>query len=99
MKQGGRPHDAKVAVALAYGDGPAPPVVAASGREELAEAILAEARRQGVFVAEDKYLAEALARLEMDQPVPEELFTAVAVLLSWSYWLRGLSPGGGSEVS
>ena len=35
------------AVALAYGDRAAP-VVTAKGRDELAEAIIAEAKRQGI---------------------------------------------------
>jgi len=25
--------------------------------------------------------------------VPPELFTAVAVILSWVYWLKGMRPG------
>jgi flagellar biosynthesis protein len=34
-----------------------------------------------------------LAQLEIDQEIPEELYTAVAVILSWAYWLRGMEPG------
>jgi len=34
-----------------------------------------------------------LSRLDVDQEVPPELFTAVAVILSWVYWLKGMRPG------
>ena len=27
------------------------------------------------------------------QEIPQELYTAVAVVLSWVYWLRGMRPG------
>jgi len=34
-----------------------------------------------------------LSRLDVDQEIPQELYTAVAVVLSWVYWLRGMRPG------
>ena len=79
------------AIALTY-QGIAAPRVAATGDGELAEAIIAEARAQGVFVTQDPALASALAQLRLDEEIPEELFTAVAIVLSWAYWLRGLEP-------
>ena len=91
----GRRVDPKVAVALEYAGAQSVPVVSASGRDVLAEAIVDAARRQGVLIAEDRHLAAALSRLEIDEAIPEHLFSAVAVLLSWSYWLRGLSPSDG----
>ena len=80
------------AVALEYGQRKAP-VVVAKGSEELADLIIEEARRQGVYVAQDRHLLAMLAQLEIDQEIPEELYTAVAVILSWAYWLRGMEPG------
>ena len=80
------------AVALAYGKRDAP-VVTAKGRDELAEAIIAEAKRQGVYVTEDKELVAALSRLDLEQEIPRDLYVAVAVVLSWAYWLRGMKPG------
>jgi flagellar biosynthesis protein len=79
------------AIALTY-QGIASPRVAATGDGDLAEAIIAEARAQGVFVTQDPALASALAQLRLDEEIPEELFTAVAIVLSWAYWLRGLEP-------
>ncbi len=82
----------KQAVALAYGNNPTP-VVIAKGDEELAERILQEARDHGVLVAQDPQLLQLLSKLEVDQEIPPELYTAVAVVLSWVYWLKGMRPG------
>lgn len=82
----------QVAVSLEYGGHGTVPKVTASGMGEVAEAILQEARKQGVFVSEDPQLAQALSSLDLEQPIPESLYTAVAILLAWSYWLRGWSP-------
>lgn len=80
------------AVALAYGKRDAP-VVTAKGRDELAEAIIAEAKRQGIYITEDRELVAALSRLDLEQEIPRDLYVAVAVVLSWAYWLRGMQPG------
>jgi flagellar biosynthesis protein len=29
----------------------------------------------------------------VDDEIPPELYTAVAVILSWVYWLKGMRPG------
>jgi flagellar biosynthesis protein len=31
--------------------------------------------------------------LNVDEEIPQELYTAVAVVLSWVYWLKGMRPG------
>jgi len=80
------------AVALAYGQLEAP-VVTAKGSDELALAIIAEAKKQGVYIAQDPQLVAALSRLNLQQEIPRELYTAVAVVLSWAYWLKGMKPG------
>ncbi len=80
------------AVALEYGPRPTP-VVTAKGQGEVAEKILAEARAAGVYVAQDPQLLALLSQLEPDQEIPPDLYTAVAVLLSWVYWLKGMRPG------
>ena len=82
----------KQAVALEYGLHPTP-VVTAKGDAEVAEDIIAEARRQGVHVAEDPELLALLSRLELGEEIPPQLYTAVAVVLSWAYWLKGMRPG------
>jgi flagellar biosynthesis protein len=80
------------AVALEYGQNSAP-VVVAKASDELAERLIAEAERQGVYVTRDPQLLALLSELEIDQEIPERLYTAVAIILSWAYWLRGLQPG------
>jgi flagellar biosynthesis protein len=80
------------AITLAYGRNPVP-VVTAKGEDELALQMLEEAQRQGVFVTEDPQLLALLSCLKVDQEIPPELYTAVAVILSWVYWLKGMRPG------
>jgi flagellar biosynthesis protein len=81
------------AAALKYerGDDGAPKVIAA-GAGLIAERIVEIAREQGVPVREDPALAEALARLELEQEIPPELFVAVAEVLVWAYGLEKRRP-------
>ena len=80
------------AVALEYGRNKAP-VLTAKGDDELARRIVAEAKKQGVYVAEDPRLLAMLSRLDVGQEIPEDMFTAVSVILAWVYWLKGMQPG------
>ena len=80
------------AIAMAYGRNPVP-MVTAKGEEDLAVRMLEEARRQGVFITEDPQLLALLSRLNVDEEIPPELYTVVAVVLSWVYWLKGMRPG------
>ena len=80
------------AIALEYGSYAAP-VVTAKAEDELALEMIAHAKANGVYITEDPALLALLSRLDVDQEVPPELFTAVAVILSWVYWLKGMRPG------
>jgi len=80
------------AIALEYGQN-AVPMVTAKGHDELAQQILEEARRAGVYITEDPQLVALLSRLNVDQEIPQELYTVVSVILSWVYWLKGMRPG------
>jgi flagellar biosynthesis protein len=82
----------KQAVALEYGKR-ATPIISAKGEDDLAQRIVDEARQHGIYVAEDPQLLALLSRLDLDQEIPPELYTAVAVILSWVYWLKGMQPG------
>ena len=79
------------AVALEYGENPVPLIVA-SGDDELARAIVAEAERQGVPVMRDAVLAARLSELPLDTVIPPDVYRAVAVVLSWVYWMEGREP-------
>jgi flagellar biosynthesis protein len=84
------------AIALEYGLNQVP-MVTAKGEDELALRMLEEARQQGVYVTEDPQLLALLSRLNVDQEIPPELYTAVSVILSWVYWLKGMRPGDEKE--
>jgi flagellar biosynthesis protein len=71
------------AAALRY-DGTGAPRVVAAGNGALARRIVETARESGVAVREEPALAEALARLQLDAEVPEELWRAVAEVLVWA---------------
>ena len=63
----------------------APARITAAGRGAVAEQILALAFEHGVRVREDADLAEMLATLELDTPIPSEAIVAVAEILAKVY--------------
>jgi flagellar biosynthesis protein len=65
------------------------PRIAAAGRGKLAEQILQIAFDQGIKVREDSALAEMLAQVELDSPIPSEAFLSVAEVLSYVYRANG----------
>ncbi len=81
----------KEAVALEYGQKHVPSVLA-KGSEKIALEIIEEAQKHGIFIAEDPQLVAALSLVGLSEEIPEELYHAVAVMLSWAYWMKGLKP-------
>ncbi|MCX2780135.1 EscU/YscU/HrcU family type III secretion system export apparatus switch protein [Microbulbifer thermotolerans] len=71
------------AVALAYRDGDVSPRVVARGYGELAERIVAEARRQGIYVHDAPELVALLMQLDIDERIPPRLYQVIAELLVW----------------
>ncbi|WP_250459753.1 EscU/YscU/HrcU family type III secretion system export apparatus switch protein [Microbulbifer litoralis] len=71
------------AVALAYRDGDTAPQVVARGYGEVAERIVAEARREGVFVHDAPELVALLMQLDLDERIPPRLYQVIAELLVW----------------
>ncbi len=65
------------------------PHITAAGRGKIAEKILALAFENGIKVREDSTLAEMLAKIEIDSPIPSEAFMAVAEILSYVYKANG----------
>jgi flagellar biosynthesis protein len=61
------------------------PVIVAAGRGRIAEQILQLAFANGIRVREDPALANMLASVELDSPIPSEAFMAVAEILSYVY--------------
>jgi len=71
------------AVALAGSDDGQPARVIAKGYGDLAEQVIAEARRHGIYVHDSPELVGLLMGLDMDQRVPEKLYDVIAELLAW----------------
>ena len=79
-----------VAVALRYDEKTAAPICVAKGLDHLALKIRERAQETGVPILERPELARALYRaVDLDQPIPNELFQAVAQVLAFVYRLRG----------
>ena len=72
----------RLAVALRY-EKPRAQRVVAKGTGALAEKIVETARDSGVAVEENPELAEALAKVELEDEIPENLYRAVAQVLSF----------------
>lgn len=65
------------------------PMVTASGRGKVAEKILQMAFENDIKVREDSALAEMLAQIDLDSPIPSEAFVAVAEILTYVYRANG----------
>lgn len=78
---------ADTAVALHYNEDLPAPIVVASGRGAVAEAITRIARESGVPLVADPDLADALIELDINTLIPESLYPIIASLL---VFVRGL---------
>jgi flagellar biosynthesis protein len=85
------PKPAPQAVALYY-DGKRAPRVTAKGQGPVAEKILAVAREHNVPLREDKSLVALLARLELGDEIPQNLYKAVAQVIAFAYLVSGKAP-------
>jgi flagellar biosynthesis protein len=83
----------RIAVALEY-DGSAAPRVTAKGQGEIAEKIIETARKHDVPLEENPLLAQALAAVEIDDHIPEELYKAVAQVIGFVLRLRAVKQSG-----
>lgn len=76
-----KPEKPKQAIALEYDPDEAAPKVIASGKGQLAERIIERAKESDVPVHRDDKLADTLARLEIGDMIPPELYEVVAEIL------------------
>ncbi len=82
--------DRQTAIALKGGENDeALPLITAAGRGKLAEQILQIAYENGIKVRTDADLAEILAKIELESPIPSEAFLAVTEILSYVYRANG----------
>jgi flagellar biosynthesis protein len=76
----------KLAVALKYRqDQDATPLVVATGKGVLAQAILKKAAEAGIPVHPDSELANMLSEVEVGDSIPEELYEVVAQIMAMVY--------------
>jgi flagellar biosynthetic protein FlhB len=72
------------AVALKYEEGTRAPVVVAKGADNIAQQIKKIAREANVHIVQNPPLARSLYKeVELEKPIPEELFGAVAEILAY----------------
>lgn len=68
------------------------PKIIATGRGKWAEQILDLAFANGLKVRQDPALANILASIELDSPIPTEAIMAVAEILAYVYKSEGATP-------
>jgi flagellar biosynthesis protein len=81
------------AIALKY-DGTHAPTLTAKGDEELAEEILRIARDYEVPIYENAELVRLLARMELGESIPQELYRTIAEIIAFAWNLKGKFPQG-----
>ncbi len=77
----------KKAIGLRY-DGKDAPTVVARGFDGLAEDIIAAAKDAGVLVHEDPELANFLAKLDVGDEIPSDIYIIIAELIAFATWLN-----------
>ncbi len=82
--------------AMAGTSGNGRPTVVARGHGAIAEQILRIAFDRGIKVREDRDLAEILAAIEIDSPIPLAALAAVAEILSYLYRNQNMNQGAAS---
>jgi flagellar biosynthesis protein len=90
MKSKGAPREA---IALVY-DGDRAPILTAKGEDELAEQIIQLAMDYEVPIYENADLARMLARMELGDQIPEELYRTIAEIIAFAWYLKGKTPKG-----
>ncbi len=78
----------KKAVAIKYNIEEGVPKVIAKGEGYLAELILEIAKNHNIPIKKDSKLVQELYKLEIDKPIPPELYKAVAAVLAWAFNLN-----------
>ncbi len=91
MKDTIQDSEVRKAVALSY-DGKSAPKVTATGKDLVAEEIIALAKEAGVYIHKDPHLSEFLSMLELGEEIPPELYTLIAELIAFVYMLEGKTP-------
>ncbi len=81
-----------LAVTLRYAENDEAPRVTAIGHGPLAEEMLALARELEIPIQENPVLLASLARLNIDDTIPETLYRTVAEIIAFAWHLTGKCP-------
>ena len=87
------PNPPRQAIALKYDD-KQKQTLTAKGDDELAEAILKLAREYEVPIYENAELVKLLARMELGDSIPQELYRTLAEIIAFAWQLKGKFPTG-----
>jgi len=80
------PRKRKLAAAIRYdGARDAAPRVTAKGQGVIAEKIIELAQKNDIPIKSDPELVQILSKLDLDEKIPEDLYRAVAEILSFVY--------------
>lgn len=83
----------KQAIGLSYNEmGQTAPIVSTKATDDMAQAVIDMANELGIYVHKDENLLAQLDKLKEGEQVPQELFTIIATILSFSYLLQGKTP-------
>ncbi len=80
------------AAAITYNENDLAPILNALTTDERAEALIAMAKQQGVYIHKDKRLLEELAKYNVGEQIPEDLYKVISAILAFSYILQGKPP-------
>lgn len=75
------------AIALTY-QGQGAPIVSAKGKGEVAKKIIEIAKENDVHLYQDDTITELLSKVSLNDEIPENLYLAVAKVLSFIYNLE-----------
>jgi len=76
----------KKAIAILYDDTQtSAPKIVASGKGTIAEKIIETAREAGIHIQQDQNLVELLAKVDIGEEIPVELYQTVAEVLAFVY--------------
>lgn len=64
------------------------PTIIATGKGKVADKIVKIAREHNIFIHDDPDLVEVLARLDLNEEIPADLYVVVSELLAFVYGLN-----------
>ncbi|MFT5369278.1 MAG: flagellar biosynthesis protein [Candidatus Latescibacterota bacterium] len=85
----------RIAAALGYDPSKTDaPKLVAKGQGDIADRIIALAKEHNIPIREDRDLVTVLAKLDLDQEIPSELYRTIAELLAFVYRANNLYKDG-----